>query len=162
MPVEFLTPDQARRYGRFAGEPSPDQLARYFYLDDTDRDRADLHRSAATRLGYAVQLGTVRFLGTFLDNPLDVPTNVAAYVAAQLGIADPACLQVYGTRATTPREHIVAIQRDYGYRPFSAQPDHFRLVRWLYTRAWLSAERPIMLFDLARPGVSSISSCCRA
>ena len=43
----------------------------------------------------------------------------------------------------------IRLQRRHGYRDFHEQPQHFRLVRWLYTRAWVSAERPMMLFDLA-------------
>ncbi len=149
MPVDFLTADQQRSYGRYAGEPSRARVRQYFPLDDRDRGVIDQLREDHTRLGFAVQLATVRFLGTFLVNPRDVPTPAVAYLAEQLRIADPTCLERYLDRPATHREHTADIRRQYGYRDFSEQPEHFRLVRWLHTRAWLSSERPSILFDLA-------------
>src|SRR6266508_1957635 len=120
MPVEFLTDAQVAAYGRFAGPPSRAQLKRFFFLDDEDRRRVDRGRRASNRLGFAVQLGTVRFLGTFLANPVDVPRDVVEYVAGQLGVTDPSCLAHYTARDPTHREHAGEIQRVYGYRDCGA------------------------------------------
>jgi hypothetical protein len=110
---------------------------------------AQLWRSRGThdRLGYAGQLCTVRFLSTFLPDETAVPRVVVKHVASQLHIANPNCLDRYRERPPTHLVHSREIRRRHGYRNFEDQPEHWRLVRWLYTRAWLSGERLVVLFD---------------
>lgn len=159
MPVDFLTEDQQRRYGRYAGEPTPAQLERYFHLDDKDRDLVGRCRSGHTRLGFAAQLGTVRFLGTFLANPAEVPPGVVACLIRQLGITKTEGLTGYAT-SEKRWDHAAEIRRTYGYREFHRGSEAVALSRWLSNRAWISAERPSVLFDLPRIDWSSARYFC--
>jgi uncharacterized protein DUF4158 len=89
MPVEFLTDEQAASYGKFNEEPTRPELERFFYLDDEDRKLIATRRGDHNRLGFALQMCTVRYIGRFLpDDPLDVPWVVIEHIAEQLGIED--------------------------------------------------------------------------
>lgn len=149
MPVDFLSAGQLAGYGRYAEPPSVAQLERFFHFDERDRALIDRRRGDHNRLGFAVQLGTVRFLGTFLARPADVPEVVVHRVAEELGLGNQTRLADYARREPTHREHAGEIQREYGYRDFSEASAQMALVAWLDARAWTTAERPSVLFDLA-------------
>lgn len=105
MPVELFSDGQAPAYGWFGGVPSQVELERYFFLDDADRLLVAKRRGEHNRLGFAVQLGTVRMLGTFLSDPLDVPWPVVEYLAVQLDVADASVVERYAERLPTQHEH---------------------------------------------------------
>jgi hypothetical protein len=68
VPVNFFTDEQRGRYGRFNASPDAVQLGGFFHLDAEARRRATAANGRRNELGWAVQLGTVRFLGTFLPD----------------------------------------------------------------------------------------------
>jgi hypothetical protein len=149
MPAGFLTDEQIQNYGCYAAEPNEIQLARYFHLDERDLAFINQRRGKHNRLGIALQLTTARFLGTFLPDLMLTPRNVQLYVAGQLNISRPEILSRYALRENTRWEHRTLIKQHYGYYEFSDMHWLFRLKRLLYTRSWLSNERPGLMFDFA-------------
>lgn len=60
--------EKEKLFGMFTGVPPEEQLQLYFQLTDFDKEIIDEMRLPSTKLGFAVQLGTVRFLGTFFTD----------------------------------------------------------------------------------------------
>jgi integrase len=145
MPVEFLSDEQAGAYGRYAGAPTRAELDRFFFLDNQARGLIERKRRPHNKLGFALQVTTVHYLGTFLADPTDVPTEVVDYLSAQLGIVDPSCLKAYREREMTRLEHAREIRDVYEFTDFSTA--EAELAAWVDAQAWTSGDGPKALFD---------------
>lgn len=166
MPVDFLTDEQYQSYAKYPETLTQDQLDKYFYLDDKDKELIKACRRDYNKLGYAIQLTTVRFLGTFLANPIDVPNQVVHYIAKQLAIELPVVLASYMDRKATRLDHCGEIKTVFDYKDLGGIWG-YRLTHWLYDQAWYGNERPSILFErctlwlisrkVLLPGISTLT-----
>lgn len=74
-----------------------EQLARHFYLDDADRAFIGARRGDNNRLGVAVQIGSLRLLGTFLEDPAQAPASVTRFASNQSGTPSHRSTDLQGT-----------------------------------------------------------------
>ena len=103
---------------------SRDDLTRRYTFSESDLSIVRQRRGAANRLGFAVQLCYLRYPGVVLGvNQLPLPA-LLHLVANQLKIPVE-CWAEYGERAQTRREHLVELQKVFGFEPFTR--GHHRL-----------------------------------
>lgn len=147
MPVSFLSTTQRDNYARYPDDLSSDRVSSLFFLDDQDLEWIACKRGDFSRLGYALQLATVRFLGAFITDLADVPHVVVDRVASQIKIHNAKnCLSIY--RVSEQRwRHAVEIRARYGYVEFAKKGIRFRLGRILFALCWTGTDRPGLLFD---------------
>jgi len=163
MPVQLFPEAERAQRDRFPEVITSEDLVIFFPL--SARDHESIPRSSAphNRLGYALQLGALRFMGFVPDDLRSAPPEAVAFVAHQLRV-QPDVLAVYGTRAQTRQDHLQAVQAHLGYR--RAQPHDFHaLASWLLDRA-LEHDKPTLLYEqlceklrtdqLLRPGVTRL------
>jgi hypothetical protein len=129
MPGSFLTDAERERLRRFPDEVPPEDLIAYFALTDRDRGLVQKQRRDQNRLGVAMQLCALRYLG-FVPARLRAASSAAVeHLARQLDV-DPRCLGRYGKRSQTRTADLKALKV------------------WLVERA-LEHDRPTLLFQLA-------------
>jgi Domain of unknown function (DUF4158) len=163
MPVDFLTEAERERWQRFPDTVPQDDLFVFFQLSDEDKGEVRRQRDAQNRLGYALQLCILRYLGFVPDHLQAIPPEVIAFVAEQLEI-DPRVLPLYANRRRTQTDHQLHVQAYLQFRR-AAPLDFYALQTWLVERA-LEHDKPTLLLQLAceklyrekivRPGVTRL------
>lgn len=129
-------------------EISREELFRYFTLTPADLAFVDpgRGRGPADRLGLAVALCTLPWLGFVPDRLTTAPPVAVARLAEQLRV-DPVEIGSYGRRAKTRTEHVRLAAQYLGWRPVgpleSKEPDEFLLARAM------EHDSPTLLFRLA-------------
>ncbi|MFS9378621.1 Tn3 family transposase [Legionella pneumophila] len=147
MPVDFLSPAQRENYGRYPNDLAPEFIANYFFLDDQDREWIRNKRGAFSRLGYALQLTTARFVGTFYSDLTEIPYKIIERIATQINVADiQNSLERY-QKSEQRWRHTVEIRTRYGFTEFNEEGIRFKLGRWLYALFWTGTDRPGLLFE---------------
>jgi TnpA family transposase len=146
MPGQFFSEAERERLIRFPATISPDECLTHFTLTIFELAKTLEHRGDANRLGFALQLCALRFMGFCPDDLWSAPAGVVRYVAKQVEVA-PECLTQYAQRAQTRTDHLREIQTYLGYQDATAA-DLERLAAWLVERAF-EHDKPALLFQLA-------------
>ncbi len=162
MSTSFLTAAERERWQRFPETIPQDDLAVYFLLSADDQREVNRQREPFNRLGYALQLCTLRYLGFVPTDFTATPEVVVTFVAEQLGMT-PRVLALYDNRETQS-DHRRHVRTYVGFRPATPM-DVYALQTWLLARA-LEHDKPTLLLQLAceklyrerivRPGVTRL------
>ena len=100
MPASIFSETELARLASFPEEIPGDDLIRAFTLTGADRDLVAIRRGAANRLGLALQLCALRYLGFVPRNLSAAPRSAACFVADQLEVS-PDEIQSYARREQT-------------------------------------------------------------
>jgi len=163
MPRQFFTDIERERLNRFPNEIAYDDIIIYFTLSAQDMETLPIRSADYNRLGFALQLCTLRYLGFSPGMLTTVPNNVIDHIAYQLEV-NPDILAAYGNRTHTRTNHLQEIQSYLGYSKANIE-ELKELSEWLLQRA-LEHDKPTLLFHMAceklhsdkivRPGITSI------
>jgi len=107
-------------------------LEYHYTLADDDIEHVKTRRRPENQMGFALQLCALRYPGRLLKPGEVIPETVSSYLAAQLGLkADD--LLTYAARRQTRQQHLSALRKIYGYKPFTGK-------RVKQMKAWLDQQ----------------------
>jgi TnpA family transposase len=104
-------------------------LIRHYTLSDTDLAVIQRRRRPHNRLGFALQLFTLRYPGRLPRPGEFIPAEILNFLAVQLDL-DFDNLASYGARRATRYEQLEVLRREFGYSTF-AQSHYAEMQAWL-------------------------------
>jgi TnpA family transposase len=113
--VGYPSEAERRRLERFPDGVAVEDLRSCFALSDADRELVFAQRGAANRVGLAVSLCALRFLGFVPEDIASIPDEPLAFVAGQVDAA-PHELLAYGARAQTRSDQLQLALTHLGWR----------------------------------------------
>lgn len=120
MSTRFFSDEEIKRLRSWPGELGRNELIRYFTLGSDDRDwLSRAARGVGNRLGLAVQMCTLPWLGFVPDDVADAPAAAVNRLAVQLGVPMSE-LDGYGAREQTRTEHLRLVAARLGWRSAGA------------------------------------------
>ena len=159
----FLSAAERTRLSNFPQEITADDIGRFFTLTADDLMQVDKQRGDHNRLGFAIQLCALRYMGFIPDDLLQPPPVMLRLLAHQLNVST-SDLDTYGQRPQTQSDHLSQVMQYLGYRRTEAE-DLTKLQDWLVERA-LEHDRPTFLLTVAaerlrwdrllRPGLTTL------
>jgi TnpA family transposase len=165
MAARFLNQAERASLNEFPANIEEQDVTNHFFLSPKDLEEIALQRGEHNRLGFALLLCGLRYLGFFPNQLESVPENALHYLSEQLDV-DASSLANYGQRGQTRREHQQWIMRYLGFRWLRSE-DESDMLDWLSQRA-LENPRPSVLFQqaserlykqrLVRPAISSLEA----
>ena len=135
---------QRKELASFLPHVGSEDVKRFFELDPDDLRWVLSHR-VDSRLGVALQLCSLRWLGFVPDALAELPDPALLSLCARLE-SDPDDLWVYGARAQTRSDHFQAVRRRAGFRALDAE-ERSPFEQWLALWA-MEHERPKALWEL--------------
>lgn len=161
MPANWLNESDQQRFISYPAHVSESDTITFFTLTDMDWQLLDILRGSVNRLGFTLQLGTLRLLGFVPENLQEAPSEIVEFLAAQLAV-DADLLNKYGSRSQTRSDHLSEIYKYLSFHKVSAAEES-EIEVWLTERA-LEHDRPLLLLQMLcerlqaqkiiRPGLS--------
>jgi hypothetical protein len=148
MPSRSLSDTEIERLTTWPAEVARSDVVAFFTLNLDDLRWVRSHRGAANRLGLAVQLCALAFLGFIPDDLSATPSGVVTRLADRVGVASSA-LDRYGDTVIgrVRREHVAWVIDRAGWRT-CGRGEWKRLGDWLVERA-LEHDTPSVLLHQA-------------
>ncbi|AWP25298.1 MULTISPECIES: Tn3 family transposase [Paenibacillaceae] len=143
---ELLTPEERLHYLQIPPDLGEWELGTYFTFTQHDLEIIQQRRRDYNRLGFAVQLCVLRYLGWTLSDTKEVPVQILRHIAKQIN-ADVESFASYGDREATKYEHLDEIRKEYGYQTFTLS-EYRSLCKHLFSHAMANGN-PLHLIQLA-------------